>query len=267
MKKEKLQVILATILIIPLLAYSQNNSIDKIIDNYKKNYLTPGSDLNQKIVDLDNDNDLDYIFSFSCGEGNCLRVFINENGSFKKVIDEFGIVSFDLSNSQRNSPSKIILKSKTNHCCGESPYGSFREFYFNNNQMYVKSNYVIYNYDSYNNEDNYRLIINPWKILDQAYDITILFDNYNVRFSADLDSHNSTFTCPDQTNIIAKLKKNSTVKVIAEHKGNDHEQRTWLYVEIPNSAIQENSCPPPLTYEFENQKLRGWISNKSVRKK
>ena len=39
-----------------------------------------------------------------------------------------------------------------------------------------------------------------------------------MRFSADLKKHNSTFTCPEKTNIIAKLKKGASVKVIGEFK-------------------------------------------------
>lgn len=267
MKKINLLLILS-FLINSLTLFSQNEtkSIEEIIIDYKENYANSSSEFSTKLIDLDNDGDLDYIFSFGCGEGNCLRLYLKTNDKYIKVIDEFGIVSYNFMDSKENKASKLILNSISNHCCGESPFGSNRDFSFNNNKLTIENNYVYYNYEIYNEEDNYRLTLVPDKILHKGYQVTIKIDNYNVRFSADLKQHNSTFTCPEKTNIIAKLRKGAIVKVIGEFKGNDSEERTWLYVEIPNQAINDNECPSPISYGFEKQKLRGWISNKYVKK-
>ncbi len=257
------------LLITPLLVTSQTNSIviENIIKNYKENEANPGTDFTIKRIDLDNDNDLDYIFSYGCGEQNCLRIYLNKRGTYEKVVNEFGLESFYITDSKNGEISQLVLNSVTNHCCGESPFGSYRDFIFVNDQVTVKNNYIIYNHQYYNDEDNYRLTLIPETFLDKAYEVSITIDNYNVRFSADLDTHNAMFTCPDSTNIIAKLIEGSNATVIAEYKGNDYEERTWLYVEIPDESIYENECSSPISYGFKNQKLRGWISDKYVHKK
>ncbi len=267
MKKINLLLILSFVInTLTLFSQNETKSIEEIITDYKKNYANSSSDFSTKLIDLDNDGDLDYIFSFGCGEGNCLRVHLNANNKYDKVIDELGNESFYFMDSKENEASKLILNSVNNHCCGESPFASNRDFSFANNNLIIENNYVSYNYEIYNEEDNYRLTLIPDKIFDKGYNVTITLDNYNVRFSADLEKHNSTFTCPEKTNIIAKLKKGATVKVIGEFKGNDAEERTWLYVEIPNQSINDSECPSPISYGFDKQKLRGWISNKYVEK-
>ncbi|MBO0593666.1 hypothetical protein I2486_19885 [Cellulophaga sp. E16_2] len=225
-----------------IVAQDESDSIEAIIKEYQENYANNSEDFSIKLIDIDNDSDLDYIFSFGCGEGNCLRVHLNTNGAYKKVIDEFGVVSIDFMDSKNNEASKLILNSVTNHCCGESPFGSHRVFSFAADEVHLKNNYVSYNHDDYNDEDNYRLELLPAYFLDEAYEVRIMTDNYNVRFSADLNSHNASFTCEEQTNIIAKLYKGAVVNVLAAHRGNDHEERTWLYVEISNEAINDDAC-------------------------
>ncbi|MBL7559582.1 hypothetical protein JAO71_07180 [Olleya sp. YSTF-M6] len=218
------------------------------------------------VFDLDNDSDLDVIINSQCSESKCLEVYLNIGGKYKSVISEFGSISIKLTNSEKGETSKLVLNSVTNHCCGESPFGSNRDFIFIKDKVITKNNYVSYNHEFYNDEDNYRLTLTPYKLLTKEYEIKITVDSYNVRFSADLNQHNSTFTCPEKTNIIAKLKKGATVKVIGEFKGNDSEERTWLYVEATNEAINDNDCSSPISYKFDKQKLRGWISDKYVEK-
>ena len=119
-------------------------------------------------------------------------------------------------------------------------------------------------YDPLYNEENFYIVYEPDDYLDTLYQVTITIDNYNARFSADLKSHNATFTTKENTNIIANLRKGASVKVLSEYKGNDSEKRTWLYVEISENAILQNS---PIDYDFENQTLRAWISDKYTSKK
>jgi len=260
---------LIILLITPFLLTSQTNSIaiENIIKDYKENEANPGTEFTIKRIDLDNDNDLDYIFSFGCGEQNCLRIHLNKKGTYEKVVNEFGSESFYITDSKNGKTSQLVLNAVTNHCCGESPFGSYRDFVFANDQAIVKNNYVIYNHQYYNDEDNYRLTLVPETFLDKPYQASITTNGYNVRFSADLDTHNAMFTCSEETNIIARITEGKEVTVIAEYRGNDYEERTWLYVEIPTEAMYEDECPSPISYGFENQKLRGWISNKYIQRK
>lgn len=258
----KLKFILILLVILPKVSFAQS------INDFLKRFEEMSKEIETEITvfDLDNDSDLDVIINSQCSESKCLEVYLNIEGNYKNVISEFGSINFTLTDSKKGETSKLVLNSVTNHCCGESPFGSSRDFIFVKDRVIVKNNYVSYNYEFYNDEDNYRLTLEPHKLLEKPYYVNIIVDNYNVRFSADLDNHNSTFTCPDKTNIIAKLKKGTTVKVIGEFEGNDYKKRTWLYVEIPNESINNNECSSPISYGFDKQKLRGWISNKYVEK-
>lgn len=218
------------------------------------------------VFDLDNDSDMDVVINSQCSENKCLEVYLNIEGNYTRVINEFGSQLFELTNSIEGEASKLVLKSLTHHCCGESPFGSHRSFIFIKDKVIIVDNYVLYDHDTYNEEDNYRLTLTPDQYLLKTYEVKVKVDSYNVRFSADLSPHNSLFTCSEQTNIIAKLKNGATVKVIGEFKGNDYEERTWLYVEISKESLYSGECSSPISYGFDKQKLRGWISNKHVEK-
>ncbi|WP_421853107.1 hypothetical protein [Marinomonas sp.] len=241
------------------------NPIEKVIKtiNEDGNRL---SDLTIKVVDLDNDNDEDYLFSYICGEPMCLKIYLNDNGLYKKVIDEFGYIEFEYSDSIKGETSKLIVNSLTRHCCGESPFPSYRSFSFSKDNVIIENNYVSYDYKSYSDEVKY-LTLTPSELFKDPYEVKINAENYNARFSADLDYHSADFTCFENTNVIAQLIKGKVVKVIGESKGDDYKERTWLYVEIPDQAIKiSDVCPSPISYDFSNQKLNAWISSKYVEK-
>jgi hypothetical protein len=79
-----------------------------------------------------------------------------------------------------------------------------------------------------------------------------------------MNEHKADFVCVENSNIIGQLKINAIVKVLAEKKGKDKDLRTWLYVEIDKSDLNNETCNCPLTYDFKEQKLRGWISDKNT---
>ena len=62
---------------VPILSNAQ--SIENLIDQYKENYPT---DLDVKVLDLDNDSDLDVIFNSYCSESKCLQVYLNIEGEY-----------------------------------------------------------------------------------------------------------------------------------------------------------------------------------------
>jgi len=203
-------------------------------------------------IDLDNDNDLDYVYLYQCAEPRCIEVYLNINQKLEKVISEF-CYDYYLYDDEKKG-----LVIKQNHCCGESPFTSNRVFNFDSDKAIIKENYVVFN-------DSYELL-KPELYLTSIYDVKILNKNYNVRFSPNIGKYDNTesiFSCEPNTNIIGKLKQNSSVKVLAELI---KEKRIWLFVEIDNDSLNFIKCENPIDFDYENQKLRGWISNNFVEK-
>ncbi len=201
-------------------------------------------------IDLDNDKDLDYIYLYQCAEPKCIEVYLNINQKLEKVISEFCYDYY-----LYNNPLKELI-IKQNHCCGESPFTSNRVFNFDLDKIITKENYVIFNGSDELLEANLNL--------SSPYNVKILNNNYNVRFSPNIREFNedeSMFACEPNTNIIGKLKENSSVRVLAELI---KENRIWLFVEIDKINLNFNQCRNPIDYDFNEQKLRGWISNSFV---
>lgn len=238
--------------------------LDQLVTHYKSQSI---DQFNFKSIDLDNDNDFDYVFSFLCGESFCLRIYINKKGKLVELLQEYGRIEFDFENSNNFEPSHVIIISYFNHCCGESLFDSFRSFKFSNDSLIVLDNYVKFDYENYYPDKDRRIKIEPLKFLIDPYFVKINNNEYNIRFSADAESHNIEFALNENTNIIGKLKKDSYVKVIGEYNGKDRNERTWLYVEVSDSDLITEKNNSPISYGFKEQKLRGWISNKYTTKK
>lgn len=209
----------------------------------------------KKSVDLNNDGRIDVVYTYQCGEPKCVEVYLNIEGTYKKVVSEpFGNSKLDETTSKKQL--QLILY----HCCGESPYESRRLFGFGKNAALVEENYVLTN-DEYVEEKNAMLL--PTVYLATPRFVSNTIDNYNVRYSPTIKETGKkgvddfVFTCEEGTNIIAKLKQKSTIKVLAEKV---ETVRTWLFVEIEKSAIV-GECNP-VNFDFKDQKLRGWISGK-----
>jgi hypothetical protein len=235
------------------------NELKRILELIKGNAI---GEVSTKCIDLNSDGDYDFLFTYRCGESNCFEVFLTINGNLELVIKEFGDISYDYENSIDFKPSDLILKSDFNHCCGESPFDSFRRFVFKDDKIKIVENYVRYDHENYCYDDriwNYTFV--PMKFLSNSYSVKITKEKTNIRFSADLKDHKADFVCIENSNIIGQLKLNSEVNVLAEKKGKDGDLRTWLYVEISESDLDVKTCSSPLTYDFKGQKLRGWISN------
>jgi len=240
--------------------------LNKIVESIRK---TTKSEIITKCFDMDNDGDNDYLFSYRLGESMYFKVFINKNGNYELVNSEFGNISYDYENAVDFKPSTFVLNSKLSQCCGESPFNSFRKFRYNNHDIDTLVNYVLYDYRTYCHDERvWDYLFDSDEILSAPYSVKITIDNYNVRFSADMDKHNADFVCVENTNIIGQLKKNAIVTVIAEEKRQaDKNLRTWLYVEIDKSDLNFETCSSPFAYDFfKGQKLRAWISDKYTEK-
>lgn len=244
--------LITLIFFITLYGFSQNEMKEQIKFIEKNINSNSISDFDKLQIDLDNDNDLDYIYLYQCAEPKCIEVYLNKNQKLEKVISEFCYKYFLYSKMDKN------LVVKQNHCCGESPFTSNRVFNFQSDKMIIKESYVVFN-------DSYELL-EPDYYLYEPYNVQILNNNYNVRYSPHIreyDQNESVFSCETKTNIIGKLKKDRKTKVLAELI---KENRTWLFVEIDSKSLNFTQCRNPIDYEFEGQKLRGWISNSFVEK-
>ncbi|WP_299677010.1 hypothetical protein [uncultured Tenacibaculum sp.] len=232
--------------------FSQNNLKEQLEVIEKKIKSVSITDFQKLEVDLDNDNDLDYIYLYACAEPNCIEVYLNINQNLKKVIHEFCNNYYLYDGKQKD------LVVKQNHCCGESPFTSHRVFNFQSDTLIIKENYVIFN-------ESYELL-KPETKLPKTYTVKTINDNYNIRFSPNIKKYSeseSAFSCVTNTNIIGKLKKGSTIKVLSELI---KKERIWLFVEIESESLNNTLCYNPINYEFKKQKLRGWISNNFVEK-
>ncbi|AUC75517.1 hypothetical protein [Olleya sp. Bg11-27] len=229
------------------------NKIQTQLELIEKTIISNGIPDYQKLeIDLDNDNDLDYIYLYQCSEPKCIEVYLNVDNNLDKVISEFCYNYFLYQDLKKD------LIVKLNHCCGESPFTSTRVFNFNADNIVIKENYVLFN-------STYELI-SPEIYLSSTYIVKVINNNYNVRFSPNIKEYSeddAMFSCESKTNIIGKLKANSNIKVLAELI---KENRTWLFVEIDSASLNTTTCNNPIDYEYDNQKLRGWISNNFVEK-
>ena len=121
----KKKIIIFIVIFGGILSVNSQNKIDieTISTIIKQNAI---GDISTKCIDLDNDGDKDYLFTYVCGEPECFDVYLNVNGELKKVIQETGSITYDFENSIDFKSSHLKLKSKLSHCCGESPFKSTR---------------------------------------------------------------------------------------------------------------------------------------------
>ena len=210
---------------------------------------------NRVIIDLNNDENDDVIYSYICGELNCMRVFLNINGQYKeKLFAHYS--SYSLSDSK-----KLHLYEYS--CCGESPFFSNRIYEFNATSAILAENYIETNSSYTKNK-----FLAPSNYLYKPYSVKILNEDYNLRFSPDMelfeDSDESfMFTCEIRTNIIAKIRANAIVKVLAEF---ETKERKWLYVEVKRQSIKDRCRITDFEEESasQNQAIRGWIRGNYV---
>ncbi len=232
--------------------FAQNSQLERIEKEIKDNAME--GKYEKQTIDLNNDGVSDVIYTYQCAEPKCIEVYLNIDGTYQQVLKEFYIYSKLWQAGKEKQLSLTLL-----HCCGESPYVSKRLFGFSRKSIILLENYVVIN-SSYVIDAEFIL---PEVYLPQSRFVKNTIDNYNLRFSptveklSEEDKKSFTYGCEDGTNIIAKIKKDSSIKVLAELI---EQERTWLFVEIEKESVS-GSCNP-VDFDFEGQKLRGWISGK-----
>ncbi len=245
--------LILTFFIFSTITLAQSTSLIKAEKEIQDKAL--GGEFDKQIIDLNNDDKSDIIYTYQCGEPRCVEVYMNIDGVYKQQIEEQGGYKlWQVGNEKRLSLSLY-------HCCGESPYTSERVFGFNQKTVTLLENYVLTN--GMYTESSYLLL--PEMYFQQPVFVKNTIDNYNMRFSPTIEKLSPegkeifTYGCEEGTNIIAKIKLGSKIKVLANLI---EREPAWLFVEVEKNAIA-GECNP-IDFDFKDQKLRGWISDKFV---
>jgi len=245
------------------LSIGQNISFDKIEQEMRK-YINEGEEIKKQVVDLNNDGKGDLIYSCACGEMLCIRVYLQKNGQYIKVIDTARSTYALIANGKEKN-----LQLTESSCCGESPFTLYQTYHFSQTSALFIENYIITNKEYTDGK-----ILTPPSFLEKPYFVKTLNDNYNLRFSPDMlsfegsNEENFVFTCQPLTNIIATIKLGSCLKVLSELQVGG---RTWLYVEAKETAIK-NKCyitdfdSISSFRDHQHPSIRGWVSNRYVEK-
>ncbi|MDR1162072.1 MAG: hypothetical protein LBK45_07005, partial [Tannerellaceae bacterium] len=155
----------------PCLIFGQNAAIDKIEQEIRVH--VPDDEhirLDKLVTDLNNDGKEDLIYSGSCGESLCIRVYLQINGKYVKQIDRAaGYYTL-------RSDQKFQLMEHT--CCGESPFILYQTYRFEQASTRLVDNYIVTNGDYTDGR-----MIDPPSIFEKPYYVKTLNDNYNLRFS------------------------------------------------------------------------------------
>jgi hypothetical protein len=247
---------MALLLFSYLQSKAQIDQLQKIEKDIKANAMEHKFD--KAIIDLNNDQIDDYIYLYQCGEPKCIKVYLNINGVLKEQITEqcWNYQLFNINNRK-------ILTLTLGHCCGESPYVSIRSFEFNTTRALIKDNYVLTN-TAYTGASR----LSPPFYNNQPEPAVININNYNLRFSPDTDllkgDEKATFPfgITEGTNIIAQIKMGSKINILSDSfSGTDP---GYLSKWIPTFLVGKDH---PVSFDFKDQQLRGWISSKYVTRK
>lgn len=265
MSKQNLLLLVAGLLALNCIStdlWGQGVVLDKIEQEMRKNAIDGKVD--KATVDLNGDEKTDIIYFYASGELSCIQVFLQINGQYMKQIDKM-CSYYTLKTSQTGKELKLIEQQ----CCGESPFTFYQTYRFNQTSAMLVENYI-----ATNGEYTDGKMVTPASYLDRQYEVTVVNDNYNLRFSPDIlpfegsNEENFVFTCQPLTNIIATIKSNARLKVLSELP--DSDGRIWLYAEVEEKDLKSrcnitvfDSSPS----ENRNRPaIRGWISNRYTKK-
>ena len=246
-----------TALLIPKLTYSQpallQNVITRVEADVRKN--AREGIFEKVVIDLNEDQINDYVYTYSCGESDCIEVYLNKNDKLIKILYEmqknYGIWLIN---------GRKMLRLEMNECCGESPFHSYRTYFFTSDKAILEENYVLTHksYVIYTDE------LTPAVYHSKPYFVRVLKQDYNLRYAPKIEKVKKSnddfqFTCEDRTNIITNNKINTRLKVLSEKI---QQGKNWLFIEVSCADTH-----PDRSYdEFKPQNIRGWVSAKFVQR-
>jgi hypothetical protein len=213
--------------------------------------------MEKRTVDVNGDGEEDLLYYYAVGEIHNFRAYIRYKDEYIRKIDIL-CGNYSIYRDDRTDDTRIRLQEWG--CCGENPFFRTWTYKFDGIAVSITENYI-----ETNEEYTEGKKTAPASWLDAPYYVTTLNDNYNLRFSPDMDAFTNEadvwFTCRPNTNIIATVKSGIRLKVLSEQSG---EGRTWLYVEVEIDALRDK-CDTETDFDKENLPtpvLRGWVSGR-----
>lgn len=203
-------------------------------------------------VDLDNDKDLDLIFTgWSGAEPVCVRILNNKDGNYKHVFEAYQkITNLEFSD---NKLSRISIHDPG--CC--AAYIEFDEDYsFNVNKDDFKYNLTNRTALLYPTEE-------PKDKFENPINFEVLNDKYYLRLTPKIDTVDQAFAEDMQPdNVIGEFKKGT--KGVAYAQRADDTGRVWWFVEIDPKDKPTKS----LFYDIDEKptRVKGWMSSNYLRK-
>jgi hypothetical protein len=223
--------------------YKQNDSYAPTIDDLIK-------DLH--VLDINNDSLDDIIFDGrSGGEPREISIYLNKGSSFKNIFTDYqGITKLEFENGILN---KINIKD----------WGCCAEFIVTNKCYEVGFQNEEFKFDQKKSFKYVEKTILPDKYWANTKKVKILNDNYNLRYSPQIDNTTEVYFDgePSYGNTIGKLVKNSMAIAIAEFT--DSTGRVWFFVAIyPEYDVKESYFYDSKD-EMKSYKC-GWISSRFI---
>jgi hypothetical protein len=203
-------------------------------------------------VDLDNDQDLDVIFTgWSGAEPVCVRILNNKNGKYNRVFEAYQKIS----NLEFTDNTLSRLSIHDPGCC--AAYIAFDEdFEFKVTKDDFKCNLINRSALLYPTEEPKEQMENPMRF-------EVLNDKYYLRLTPKIDTIDQVFAEDMQPdNVIAEFKKGARGIVYGQRE--DETGRVWWFVEMDPAFKPVKS----LFYDIDEKptKLKGWMSSNYLRK-
>lgn len=204
------------------------------------------------VIDINNDGLDDVVFDgMSGGEPREIAIFLNNGNTFSKIFTDYqGITKIEI---QNGILTKINIKD----------WGCCANFIVTTKFYDVEYKDGVF---EFNQKMSFKYVENtvlPDKYWSATKTVEILNDNYNLRFSPEIDDKTIIYldTEPTFGNTIGKLSKNSFAIALGE--STDATGRIWFFVALtPEFELKESYL-----YDSKNEMKSykcGWISSRFV---
>lgn len=204
------------------------------------------------VIDLNGDGQNDIVFDgLSGGEPHRIAIYINERATFLKVFEDYQkILKIEFQSDKLN---KIWIENRG--CCGD-PMVQLKTYKVSYDNSVPKFEEIVQS--RYFNDCS---AIRPKEKFEDVIKFEVTNDNYNIRFSPEINNENEY--CWDQItgNILGSLTKGQKGFALGEFI--DETGRTWWFSAFPPDTNIENSFY--YNHGISKDWALGWISSRYVR--